>query len=261
MTPGSVVVGYLDGGHWSACFGLSYRDMLLRDQATSRRIVREGGAELRKQASTGEIVKGRNQIAADFLDTTDGEWLFMVDSDMGFAADTVDRLVASADEYDRPIMGGLCFKHHKLADGEYRAQKYFVQSTLYAWHEREDEVGFVPLMAYPRDQVFPVSATGAACILFHRSALETIRAAKGDTWFDPITHPTGKDGKPRAFSEDLSFCIRAASCDIPIHVDTSVKTCHDKGGVFLDEDEFDRQAKFLELLNGEIAEQVEEVFV
>jgi hypothetical protein len=65
-----------------------------------------------------------------------------------------------------------------------------------------------------------------------------VRAKYGDAWFDTATHPTGLKGKPRNFSEDLSFCVRLAACGIPLHVDTRVKTTHYKGGIFLDEELF-----------------------
>jgi hypothetical protein len=54
-------------------------------------------AELRELCGAAGIVEGRNSIAAAFLDKTECEWLFMVDSDMGFAPDTVDRLIEAAD--------------------------------------------------------------------------------------------------------------------------------------------------------------------
>jgi hypothetical protein len=113
--------------------------------------------------------------------------------------------------------------------------------TVYEYVETDDEIGFRPIPDYPRDQVAPVAGTGAACLLIHRSALEAVRALAGDAWFDPITHPTALKGKPRTFSEDLSFCVRLASAGIQVHVDTSVKTTHEKGMAFLDEDAFDRQ--------------------
>lgn len=241
MKSGTVVVGYLDGGTWSACFGLSYRDLIMADMLGRGRIVREGGKELRQVCGTGGIVAGRNKVAQDFLDNTDGEWLWFIDSDMGFGPDTVDRLVKSADKTVRPVVGGLCFKLTRQARGDFHAEKYKIQPTVYEYLEYEDEVGFRPITDYPRDTTVRVAATGAACILIHRRALDKIRAQYGDVWFDPITHPTGLKGKPRTFSEDLSFCVRLQALDVPVHVNTSVKTCHDKHGVFLDEDAYDRQ--------------------
>lgn len=252
MKRGSVAVGFLDPGSWSECFGQSLVDLYLGDAFGSQRLVPHG-RQLRNFCSTGGIVAGRNEIARQFLDLTECEWLFMVDSDMGFAPDTVDRLIASADRYQRPVVGGLCFALRRESSTPLHAQKYRIVPTIYAWEERETEAGFRAVPDYPREQLVPASATGAACMLVHRRALFKVREKYGDVWFDPITHATG-----RTFSEDLSFCVRLAACDLPIYVDTAVKTVHDKGGVFLDEEEFDRQM-FLYQLEREALAQAEEV--
>lgn len=241
MRRGSVVVGFLDPGTWSACFGLSYRDLLLRDQASSQRIVRPGGVELRQLCGTGGIVTGRNRITADFLDRTDGEWLWMIDTDMGFAADTVDRLVAAAGS-DRKVIGGLAFKQTRRRDkSDFYAERWSIQPTLYDWVELAEEVGFLPREPWPEDTRTDVAATGAACLLIHRDALVAVRDTYGDAWFNPTTHPGGDGRKPREFSEDLSFCVRLAACDIAIAVHTGIKTTHEKGGVFLDERSYREQ--------------------
>ncbi|MCW2920021.1 MAG: hypothetical protein JWN52_8089 [Actinomycetia bacterium] len=241
MIEGTASVAFLDPGSWSACFGMSYRDLCLYDALGPQRIVRQGGLELRALTGSGGIPANRNKACARFLDDTDSEWLFFIDSDMGFSSDTVDRLIKAADPELRPIMGGLAFALKRKPRGDLYAERTSVQPTLFEFVETDDEVGFVPILDYPRDQVMQVAGTGAACLLIHRGALELIRDRHGDNWFEPMTHPTGDRGKPRGFSEDLSFCVRAAGCDLPIHVDTSVKTCHDKGGIFLDEHLYDQQ--------------------
>jgi hypothetical protein len=241
---GTVVPCFLDDGHWSACFGLSYLELMLHDTLGSQRVVREGGTYLRKVAGTGGIADGRNEVARQFLDHTDGEWLWMVDTDMGFAADTVDRLLTSADPHRRPVVGGLCFAQRRTGPGEFHAERFGIIPTVYQYVETGDEVGFAPIAAYERDTVTRCAGTGMACVLIHRRVLFKIREAHGDVWFDPMKHPTGMHGKPRTFSEDLSFCVRLAALDLPLHVDTAVKTCHEKGGLFLDEDAYDRQQAF-----------------
>lgn len=236
-----MVVGYLDAGQWSACFGLSYRDLLLHDAFGEGRIFRQGGKEFRKVVGAMGIASGRNQIAGDFIDRTDGEWLWFIDTDMGFAPDTVDRLAVSADPATRPVMGGLCFALRRKERGDFYAERFSIQPTVYTYLELADEVGFRPMFDYQRNAVIEVSGTGAACLLIHRGALEKVRAQYGDAWFDPIVHPTGNKGRPRTFSEDLSFCVRLQAVGIQPHVDTSVKTTHEKGGLFLDEETYDRQ--------------------
>ncbi|ROP36283.1 hypothetical protein [Saccharothrix texasensis] len=239
FVPGSVVVGYLDPGTWSAVFGLSYRDLLMADLVGPQRIVRESGRELRAVTGSGGIPGSRNQVAREFLDSTDAEWLFMVDSDMGFGPDVVERLVAAADPAERPVVGGLCFALKRSGRGEFGAERFRIQPTLFEFRDLGDEVGFAPMLDYPRDQLVPVGGTGAACLLIHRVAVAAVRERYGDAWFDPITHPTGDHGKPRTFSEDLSFCVRLAAVGVQPYVHTGVRTTHDKHGVFLDEDTYE----------------------
>ena len=229
----------MDDGQWSASFGVSFRDVCLTDQVGQKRIIRE----IRKLTSTGGLVQSRNEIARAFLDDTDGEWLWMVDADMGFAPDALERLVEQADPDDAPVMGGLCFALKRDGIGEGHAQKFKTIPTVFSYHEFPEvgEVGFKPIMSYPRDTVIQVDGTGAAFLLVHRTALEKVRAKYGPMWFDPMTHPTGDKGKPRVFSEDLSFCIRLAGADVPVHVDTGIRTSHEKGGVFLTQDSYDRE--------------------
>jgi hypothetical protein len=220
--------------------------MMMRDQATSGRIIREGGQYVRKVSGTMGVAAARSEIASYFLEHTDGEWLFMVDSDMGFRADTVDRMVESAERNNVPVLGALCFAQRldpDLAQGELYAARLRIQPTLYAYQERPNgERGFQSITKYRRDAFQHVAATGAACLLIHREALTAVGADP----FMPITDPTaGGNGTPRTFSEDLSFCVRVQAAGLEMGVDTSIKTTHYKGGVFLDETTFAMQQETL----------------
>jgi hypothetical protein len=117
------------------------------------------------------------------------------------------------------------------------------------------EKGFRSISKYQRDQFQEVGATGAACVLIHRKVLETV----GPDPFDPIkVSGAGGNGTDRSFSEDLSFCIRVSAAEFAIGVDTSIKTTHHKGGIFLDETTFAMQQETLIQAKGHaIAEQAE----
>jgi len=236
MNPGSVAVGFLHPGEWSACFGLSLVELYLVDATIgSHRLVRQ----LPKFCAAGGVVAARNEVAEKFLDATDCEWLWMIDSDMGFGPTTVDELIAAADPDTRPVVGGLCFALRRDRPGVFHGEKYVIVPSAYRWIETGGEVGFQSILDLPSDEtLMEVSATGAACMLVHRNALDAVRKKYGDHWFDPVTHPTG----PTTFSEDLSFCVRLAAVDIPVFVHTGVGTTHDKGGIFLDREAFDTQA-------------------
>lgn len=196
-----------------------------------------------QRCGSGQLVEARNDCARFFLETGI-EWALFVDSDMGYDADLIDRLVAAADPVTRPIVGALCFglKRQGRDDPATQAIAFRCFPTLYRWVERETEVGWQVITDYPRGELVQVAATGAACFIVHRSALEKIHAAHG-TWFDRITHPKG----PTRFSEDLSFFVRVAACDLPAYVHTGIRTSHDKGGVFLTEQTWDEQQAHVKL--------------
>lgn len=187
---------------------------------------------------TGQLVANRNTIARVTCDESVAEWVLIVDTDSGFDPDTLERLIAVAHPVDRPIVGALSFGVKTAARAAHGGTRQIAYPTLMMWYELEDRVGFAPAKEWPRDDLMVVSGTGCHCLLVHRTVFERIRAkyaaefAAGHEWFTPITHPKG----PTTFSEDLSFCLRAAACDIPVHVHTGIKTTHDKGFAFLDEE-------------------------
>jgi len=213
---------------------------MLRDQASSGRIVREDGQYLRNVAGTGGVAAARNTIAENFLTSTPGEWLFMVDTDMGFPSDIVDRLVVSAETNKALVVGALAFaqKAAQLPETSLHARRLKLVPTLYDYVEMGDEKGFRPRSIYVRDTFQWVDGTGAACLLIHRDALEMV----GPDPFRPILVPDAlPGGRAREFSEDLSFCARLANVGVAIGVDTSIKTTHHKGGIFLDEETYTAQ--------------------
>jgi hypothetical protein len=235
---GAVIPSMVDGGQWASCFGLSWADMLLADQVGSARIFRPGGQYLRNVAGTMGVAAARNAIVANFLALQHRpEWLFMVDTDMGFRPDTVDRLVASAEANGAQVIGALAFaqKSLQLTETDLYARRLKLVPTLYRYVEAGEEKGFLAMEDYLPDRFQWVDGTGAACLLMHRNALERV----GPDPFRPIIVPDAlPNGQAREFSEDLSFCARLANVEISVAVDTSIKTTHAKGGIFLDEETY-----------------------
>jgi len=237
MISGAVSVGYLHPGSVRTCFANSLKHLLFFDASGPCRIVGHDFGEMGANTPPTGIVEGRNRFAKLMCDHSEAEWLFMVDSDMAFEADIVDQLIAVADPDTRPVLGGLAFAHKTDGAATLGGIRYRACPTLYRWFEDDREVGFVPMFDYPRGELVEVSATGGACLLIHRTVFEKMRAKFGDVWFDPVNHPKHKTH----FSEDLSFCLRLAACDIPLFVHTGIKTGHDKGSQFLDEAFYDDQ--------------------
>lgn len=234
---GMVIPSFVDGGTWSASFGLSWTGAMLADQAAAEpRIVRQGGQYLRVMAGTMGVAAARSTIVQRFL-ATPAEWLFMVDTDMGFEPDTIERLISSAEDNNCPVVGGLCFAQKvdpRDPVSPIGSTRFSIVPTIYRYVTIAEtgEQGFLPVMDYVPDRFQYADGTGAACMIAHRTALEAV----GPAPFRPMLVRAGNpDGSDREFSEDLSFCARLANAGVAIGVDTSVKTSHHKGGIYLDE--------------------------
>ncbi|HEU4541173.1 MAG TPA: hypothetical protein VFR23_08610 [Jiangellaceae bacterium] len=217
-----VVIGYLHPGVVHAAFMESMLDLIVYDVAFHKRIV-NGGGRLATQA--GANLSGpRNALVRKFLDYGKADWLWMVDTDMTFMPDTVERLLDYADPVEAPIVGGLCFGFDDKGD---------IQPTLFGLLGEEDSPEVVRYHEWPPDSMFQVAATGGACLLIHKTALERIRDIEmpgrgrrgfndAFPWFQELEH----DGEP--VSEDIAFCWRAGLAGLPLFVNTAVQLGHIK---------------------------------
>lgn len=202
--PRSVCVAYLYNTQVEGMFTDSLVRLLLWDGQGRRLIVDSIGAR-----GTSRVALTRNAIVTQFMANPDmGEWLWMIDTDMVFQPWALERLVAITHVVDRPVVGGLCFK------GSYGVP---IEPTLY------DDDGKV-MTDWPRGEMVKVGATGAACLLVHRSVFERLAAP----WF------VERDG----LGEDLGFCARLRGAGIPIWVHTGIRIGHVKSWV-LDEAMYD----------------------
>jgi hypothetical protein len=218
-----VVIAYLHPGLVHAAFMESVVDLLVYDTAFHKRIVQGGG---RLATQSGANLSGpRNGLIRRFLDYDAADWLFMVDTDMTFRPDTVERLLEFADPDTAPVVGGLCFGFDDKGD---------IQPTLFGLTGDEQHPQVIRYHEWPPEAMFQVAATGAACLLLHKSALIRMRDAElpqrpgkrgfndAFPWFQELEH----DGLP--VSEDIGFCWRAGLLGIPVWVNTAVQLGHIK---------------------------------
>ena len=227
-----VSMGYVHGAEVTYSWHQCVMAMISYDVANHQHVI--GGQWLATKYGTGGIVQARNDTVVQFL-RSDSDWLFWIDTDMGFAPDTVDRLLAAADPDERPIVGGLCFMNRELGPDGLGGMLIQPVPTIFDWWKDEVGGGFEARRDYERDQMIQVAGTGSACILIHRNAFTTIAAQYGNSWYSPVQSTI--DGM--WLSEDLSLCMRAAACDIPVYVHTGIKTSHYKH-MWLDERLADR---------------------
>lgn len=170
------------------------------------------------------IAAARNDLVTQYLaDHADAAaWLLMVDTDMVFSPTALPRLLDAADPTDCPIVGGLCYAEHE-EDGQRHTMLELLQNP-------DGSVAFGHYEVWPEDELFPVGGTGAAFLLVHRDAYRRIAAGWGDGCTDelfPWFRESTLAGR-RRIGEDLTFCLRAQSAGIPVHVHTGVQVGHMK---------------------------------
>jgi hypothetical protein len=220
---GMVQIAYCHEAQVSHSWHVSMMQMLAYDKSLGMNLI--GSAPFMVSCSGPHgLVEGRNLAVKHFLEETPHEWLFWVDTDMGFLASSLDDLMSAADPSQRPVVGGLCFAYKQVEPDGYGGFRLTPLPTLFSLAKDPDGViGFVNRSVYPANSLVQVAGTGSAFILIHRSVLEEIRTKHGDEWYSLICYEDG-----RSMSEDLSFCWRVGDVAAPVFVHTGVKTTHHK---------------------------------
>lgn len=221
MAEGSVTVAYVVGNTVHYSWMRSMWELREYDAATGKRIEHP---IMGVQHGSGGLVEARNMAVSTFLRERKSEWLFWIDTDMGFAADTVDRLLEAADPEERPLVGALCFFNRQDAPDGMGGYRHTVVPTIYDFVEVDGQRGWQVRWDYKTNTLTRVGGTGAACVLIHRSVFERIEAAHGRVWYDRVPNTT----TGTLIGEDLSFCLRAGALKIPMYVHTGVSTTHAK---------------------------------
>lgn len=245
---GRVQLAYLHAHRVSHSWHESMMRLVAWDAEHDARVLETGGPFMIR-ADSGGLVEARNLAAQRFLDETEYEWLFFVDTDMGFEPDALDRLLASADPATRPVMGGLCFAAREYKYDGFGGRRIMPVPTLYRWARTvAGHIGFTTLWTIPEEPIVQVAGTGAAFLLVHRTALEKVRAQFGDVWFEQVRYGDG-----RLVSEDLSLCWRFHVVGVPVHVNTRVRTTHHKE-LWLGAEDYRPPVEFLEKADSGVVE-------
>lgn len=222
---GLVSVGMIYDNEVGTNFNQSWTGLLMFDMQNAG-LLAHGHGLISVRYGTDGIVAARNTVAERFLQGR-AEWLMWIDTDMGWAPDAMYRLWNRAHETERPIVGGLCFASRETGSDQLGGYFTAPRPTIFEWREHEGQMKFISRIEYPVNELIRCEGTGGAFIIVHRSVYERIdqaEKAKGRPtghWYDRLPSIDGK-----MLGEDVSFCVRAGALDIPIHIDTSVKTNH-----------------------------------
>jgi hypothetical protein len=185
-TPDTVVT-FSHPDTWDAAFGRSLLAMVMRDKG--RRIL-----DVIPSESSSHLVAGRNRQVELFL-STPAQWLLMLDADMTFSVDLIERLRRRATP--SRIVGGLCFTAAELP-------------VMF------DDAGR-RIESWTPGALVPVSATGGACLLVHRSVFERLPFP----WFFMTREAHQMD-------QDQQFIRSARLAGIEVAVDTGTVLGHVK---------------------------------
>jgi GT2 family glycosyltransferase len=223
-----VFLGYLTKDSVTQSFHRCFLDLIGYDLSGPCRL--QTWASVRSGALT--LPEARNQLCEKTLESP-AQWLFMLDDDMGFEPDTLSRLLVCADPDSRPVVGGLAFAMRELRPDGMGGMDTFPSPTILMWQGHDDGIWrFTGQEHYPVNALIRVGATGGACLLIHRRALERMRDVFGPTWFD-----RERDGGGALMGEDVSFFWRLQEVELPAWVHTGIRTTHYKH-VWLGESDF-----------------------
>jgi hypothetical protein len=209
-----VVIAYLHPGHVDGNFCASLAELVLWDQRNAAHLLAVDGL-----ACGPYIHQGRNELVHNFLvSRQEADWLLFLDYDMTFSRDLLDRLLATADPIEFPVVGGLYYSGFK--DGP-----VFVEAFVESDAEGAED-GLMAIAAVESDRLLEVAAAGAGCLLIHRSVRGEmlLRWSEDKHWWFPA------DG------EDKAFCGRVRELGYRIVVDTSIVLGHCKRSVITESD-------------------------
>jgi len=214
---GDTLLAYLHKDDVSTSFLQSLTELLATDDGV------HVGEITNIRCNAGDVPLGRNQAMRYFLEG-EFDWLFFVDTDMGFTPTSLGTLHSVADPTERPIVGGLCFAQRDLMRDGRNGYRWEPRPTIFEYKPFPDgKKRFAFRTHYPVNAVMPCEGTGAAFLLIHKSVGARMLNEYGPVWFDRIQDPDGS-----LLSEDLSFFKRWMDLHGPsgCHIHTGVRTTH-----------------------------------
>ena len=195
---GDVYIGYVHGEMVHAGF----MESVIREGWRARAVIK--GFE-----SEPYVDQARNFLVDAFL-ASGREWFLSVDTDIILPDNVVTRLLARKQK----LIGALIYVnakpifpqiYQKIAD--FGVKGYGTYLIDESWMEGD---------------LVKADATGAGCLLVHRSVFLDIPKNKPFRWFQH--EQRGED----LFGEDVVFCGRAKAVGHQLYIDTAVKAGHIK---------------------------------
>ena len=229
-----VAVGYCRGTNTDGAFTDALARLCLFD-------AKEGSGHIGAlcvNVSGPEIANARNELVQQFLDT-ECRKLCMLDTDVVFHEDLLERIVMRAEMTASPVHAGLYFTGGR-ADRIQPNYGYVTRDDH--GHLRFPRIGQLPEHA----DMVQADYVGAGCLLVDRAVFEELAGIWTERtvypWFEtPQQQPCRDCGFAGSrLSEDVTFSLRATAAGYPITVDLALE-CGHRRPYTLDRDAFTRQ--------------------
>ena len=218
-----IVIGWIDPGVVDGMFCLSMMEIF------GKRIDRI--ANIMRVEAGGLLSRARNEVVAGFMNGSDADWLFMIDSDEHITLEAFDLLIATAHDKLRPFVAGVYF-------GAAHGPDIYPEPVPLIFQDADGNK-YHPITDYPPNTVIPITAAGTGCILVHRSVFEAIRENasphQGPNWCWFLDMPVSQQW----FGEDMYFCRQVDALGFPMVAHTGVELLHRKR-YWLGRQHFDR---------------------
>lgn len=163
------------------------------------------------------IPDARSSICERFLKES-GDWLWFLDTDMGFPPNALARLLAVADPVERAIVSGYYLVRYD--GGEIHSTWLTVVPETNALH---------PIHDVPESGLVKVASVGMGCTIIHRNVLEAVAADNSDDSWRFFGHDlVENDGRNVRLGEDVTFCLRAKRVGFSTYGLTDLRLDHFK---------------------------------
>lgn len=162
--------------------------------------------------------KAANNLAREFLEQSKKDTLLLVDDDMSFEHDALERLRSKKENWKYDIVSGLSYT--KGDSSKPIVLKLIREQPQYPQSRVGEIYGFYT--GYKEGETEPVATTGMAFTLIRRKVLEKMVELEGT----PPEYVYFFEYEKGLESEDISFCRKARNEKFRIGVDTGVKIGH-----------------------------------
>jgi len=166
----------------------------------------------------GNQIGRQRQVALEhWYDKTNFDWVLWVDSDIVLTEEALQKVWASADAKDRPVVTGTYF-----ISKENERSLMAPYPAVFHWVEGDDyQIRYAhPL---PKDALIKVGSAGFGFVLMHRNAVTAMRKAHGAI---PYFNETGVG--ENFVSEDINFFRLMGQAGVPLYSHTGATVKHMK---------------------------------